>query len=71
MDCSLPDSSVHAILHARILEWAAILPNPGIEHRSPALQADSSASVVGLKSVCVCVCVCVGMTRKVKKERLA
>ena len=24
MDCSLPDSSVHGILQARILEWAAI-----------------------------------------------
>ena len=46
MDCSLPGSSVHGILQARILEWVAIpfsrdLPNPGIEPRSPALQADS------------------------------
>ena len=24
MDCSLPGSSVHGILQARILEWAAI-----------------------------------------------
>ena len=24
MDCSLPDSSVHGILQARILEWVAI-----------------------------------------------
>ena len=24
MDCSLPDSSVHGILHTRILEWVAI-----------------------------------------------
>ena len=24
MDCSLPDSSVHGIFKARILEWAAI-----------------------------------------------
>ena len=23
MDCSLPGSSVHGILHARILEWVA------------------------------------------------
>ena len=43
MDCSLPGSSVHGILQARILEWSAIpfpgdLPNSGIE---PALQADS------------------------------
>ena len=46
MNCSPPDSSVHGILQARILEWAAIpfsrdLSDPGIEPRSPALQADS------------------------------
>ena len=46
MDCSLPGSSVHGILQARILEWVAIpisrrTPNPGIEPGSPALQADS------------------------------
>ena len=45
MDCSLPGSSVHAILQARILEWVAIsfsgdLPNPRIKPTfsvSPAL----------------------------------
>ena len=41
------DYIVHGILQARILEWVAFpspgdLPNPGIEPRSPALQADSS-----------------------------
>ena len=46
VDCSPPGSSVHGILQARILEWVAIpspgdLPDPGIESRSPALQADS------------------------------
>ena len=45
MDCSLPGSSVHEILQARILEWVAIsfskdLPDPGIKLASPALQAD-------------------------------
>ena len=46
-DCSPPDSSVHGIPQARILEeWVAIsfsgdLPNLGIEPGSPALQADS------------------------------
>ena len=45
MDCSLPGSSVHVTLQARILEWFAIpfsrdLPDPGIEPESPALQAD-------------------------------
>ena len=48
-NCSLPGSSVHGILQARILEWVAILfsrdlPNPGIEPRSPTLQADSLPS---------------------------
>ena len=46
---SMPDSSVHGILQARILEWVAIsfsrdLPDPGIEPWSPALQADSLPS---------------------------
>ena len=49
MDCSPPGSSVHEILQARILEWVAMpssrdLPDPGIEPRSPALQADSLLS---------------------------
>ena len=44
--CDPMDYSVHGILQARILEWVVIpfskyLPNPGIELRSPALQADS------------------------------
>ena len=49
MDCSLPGSSVHCILQARILEWVAIpfsrdLPNPGFKRGSPALQADALPS---------------------------
>ena len=44
--CDPIDYTVHGILQARILEWVAFpsprdLPNPGIEPRSPALQADS------------------------------
>ena len=44
MDCSLPGSSIHGILQARILEWVAIsfsrdLSDPGIKHLSPALRA--------------------------------
>ena len=40
---------MHGILQATILKWIAIpspgdLPNPGIEPRSPALQADSLPS---------------------------
>ena len=48
MDYSPPGSSVHCIIHARILEWVAMssgnLLNPGIEPfspESPALQVDS------------------------------
>ena len=49
MDYSLPGSSVHGILQARILEWVAIpfsedLPDSGTEPGSPALQADSLPS---------------------------
>ena len=49
MDCSMSGFSVYGILQARILEWVAApfsrdLPNPGIEPRSPALQADSLPS---------------------------
>ena len=45
-DCSLLGSAVHGILKARVLEWMAIpfsrdLPDPRIESRSPAFQADS------------------------------
>ena len=47
MNCSLPGSSVHGILQARMLEWIAIsfdLPSLRIERlspMSPAFQADS------------------------------
>ena len=46
MNWSLPGSSVHGISKARILEGVVIsfsrdLPNPGIKHASPALQAGS------------------------------
>ena len=46
MDCRLPPgSSVHGIFQARTLVWFAYsspgdLPDPGIEPRSPELQAD-------------------------------
>ena len=48
MDYSLPASSVHGILQARILEWDAFaspgdLLDPGIQPGSPVLQADSFA----------------------------
>ena len=46
MDSSLPGSSIHGILQARILEWVAFpspgdVPKTGIEPGSPALQVDS------------------------------
>ena len=46
MDCGQLSSIALSILQAQILEWVAIpfsgdLPNPEIEPRSPALQADS------------------------------
>ena len=49
MDCSLPASSVHVILQARILKkWSGLpfsspgfLPQPGIQPGFPALHADS------------------------------
>ena len=49
MDCSPPGSSVHGVFQARIREWVAIpfsgdLPDPGIEPRSLALQADALLS---------------------------
>jgi len=48
MGCSLPASSVHGILQARILEWVAMpssrrSPYPGFKPVSPAFQADSSS----------------------------
>ena len=44
-----PGSSVHGIFQAGLLKWLPVpppgdLPNPGIEPRSPALQADSLLS---------------------------
>ena len=44
--CNPMDCTVHGILQAKILEWAAVpfsreLPNPGIELGSPSLQVDS------------------------------
>ena len=49
VDFSLPGSSVHGILQARILSGQPFpspgdLPNPGIKPRSPALQVDSLLS---------------------------
>jgi len=63
MDCSPPGSSLRGIPQARILEWVAIpfsgdLPDPGIEPRYPALQADSLSleppgEITGINSLSV------------------
>ena len=47
--CNPVDYTVHGILLVRILDWVGFpspreLPNPGVEPRSPALQADSLPS---------------------------
>ena len=49
MDCSLSGSSVHGVFQARV--WSGLPlpspgdpPDPGIEPRSPALQADALPS---------------------------
>ena len=71
MDCSLPDSSVHGISQARILEGVAISfsrgsSNSGIEPRPPELQVDYlsaepsrklSYSYIYRESIYICVCV--------------
>ena len=58
MDCSLPGSSVRGVSpeFSRILEWVAIpflgdLPGPGIEPRTPTLQADSLLTELQGKSI--------------------
>ena len=50
-DYSLPGSSVHGILQARILEWVAIPFSKGsfLTLGSPALQADSLLSELPVK----------------------
>ena len=58
VDCSLPGSSVHGISQARILEWVAITfsrgsSHPGIESRSPTLQA---GGCLGSQTSCHPVC---------------
>ena len=54
MGCSPPGSSVHGILQARILELpfpSPDFPEPGIEPRSPSLQADSLPFFAVVKNI--------------------
>ena len=61
MDCSLPGSSVQSMEFSRQELWSGLLfpspgdcPNPGIEPRSPALQADSLPSEpLGKAGICL------------------
>ena len=59
--CDPMDHTVHGILQARKLEWVAFpspgdLPNPGIEPRSPALQAGSLPSEPPVSSIRARIC---------------
>ena len=68
MDPSLPGSSVHGLLQARILEYGAIsfsrdLLKPGIEPGSPALQVDSLLSGPSRKPTC-----CVARPKQKQKK---
>ena len=67
MECSLPGSSVHGILQARILEWVAILFSRGSSQPKDQMQVSHLAggffTVLATKEgrvyMCVYVCVCV------------
>ena len=59
MDCSLPDSSVHGIPQARVLEWVVFSfsrgsSRPKDQTRSPALQAGSLPTEPLGKPLCIC-----------------
>ena len=57
--CDPVNYTVHGIPQARILQWVAVpfskgSPNPGIKHRSPALQAYSvPAESPGKPKACI------------------
>ena len=56
VDCSLQGSFIHGIFQERALEWLPFpslgtLPNPWIESRSPALQADALLSELPRKPI--------------------
>ena len=53
MDCSLPGSSVHEVLQARILEWVAI------PFRGSTFSLPPSVTIYFLISLCLSSCICV------------
>ena len=69
MDCSLPGSSDHGILQARILEFPSPgdLPHPGMEPSSLALQEDS-LPLSHLGSPCVFFCWTIKWRRLIKAK---
>ena len=59
--CDPTDYTVHGILQARVLEWVSFpfpgdIPNPGIEPRSSALQADSLVHFSSVAQSCPALC---------------
>ena len=58
MNCSLPGSSVHGILQARIPEWIAMPSSWGSSWPGD-WTCVSYSSCIGRRVLCVCVCVCV------------
>ena len=74
VDCTLPGSSLHGILQARILEWVAMLSSKGVlptQESNPFLScllywqagslplAPPGKPIYMFVCVCACVCVCV------------
>ena len=69
MDCNPPDSSVHVIFQARILEWVATcfsrhLSDPGIEPTPSALGGGSFTTEPPGKHVSPCALPCVSVPAK-------
>ena len=77
MDCSLPGSSVHGILQARILGWVAI---PFTRVSSQPRDWTRVCCIAGkfltvwatreAHSMCVCLCVCVCIKKSIMHKRL-
>ena len=55
MDCSLPDSSVHGVLQARILEWVAISFSRGSSQPRDHTHVSCIAFFSFYRADCVCV----------------
>ena len=75
-DCSLPGTSIHWILQARILKWVVISfsrdhSDPGIKPGSLALQVDSLPfEPLGKSNLCLCIHIYGGGSSLVAKSCL-